>query len=163
MEEKLIAVDYVETISDFLLIFVINAERLLNERILKMLIDQFTEEQLAQIRRELREIQKLSKATLHEELFQKVDEVFDRESYHKECIFPYREVSEAISTLADYTLDNFVYKKHGRAKKQIGWYRSQNIPNNKEKEYREITEEIMDIIRKHKKEKKFSLKKPEGM
>lgn len=126
-----------------------------------MLIDQFTEEQLAQIRRELRELQKLSKASLNEELFEKVNELFDRESYHNECLFPYREVTEAIGTIADYTLDNFVYKHHGRAKKQIGWYRAQNIPNSKEEEYRQITEEILDVIRKHKTNKKFSLKKPE--
>lgn len=126
-----------------------------------MLIDQFTEEQLTQIRRELREIQKLSKISINEEIFQKVDQIFDRKTYHNNCIFPYRAVTEAIGTIVDYTLDNFVYKKHGRAKKQIGWYRSQNISNNKEKEYKEMTEEILQIIRKHKKQKEFSLKKPE--
>lgn len=127
-----------------------------------MLIDQFTEEQLAQIRRELREIQKLSKANLNEELFEKVNQIFDRETYHAQCLFPYREVTEAIGIIVDYTLDNFVYKNHGRAKKQIGWYRAQNIPREKEREYREMTEEILDVIRKHKHNKKFSLKKPEG-
>lgn len=126
-----------------------------------MLIDQFTEEQLAQIRRELREVQKLSKASLNYEISAKVEELFDTRSYHDECIFPYREVTDAIGTIVDYTLDNFVYKKHGRAKKQIGWYRSQNIPLQKEEEYREMANEILDIIRKHKKQRKFSLKKPE--
>ena len=128
-----------------------------------MLIDQFTEEQLAQIRRELRELQKLSKASLNEELFKKVNNLFDARSYHDNCIFPYREVTEAIGTIADYTLDNFVYKHHGRAKKQIGWYRAQNIPSQMEEEYRQITEEILEIIQKHKKQKEFSLKKPEGL
>lgn len=126
-----------------------------------MLIDQFTEEQLAQIRRELREVQKLSKASLNYEISAKVEELFDTKSYHDECIFPYREVTDAIGTIVDYTLDNFVYKKHGRAKKQIGWYRSQNIPLQKEEEYREMANEILDIIRKHKKQREFSLKKPE--
>jgi len=126
-----------------------------------MLIDQFTEEQLAQIRRELREVQKLSKASLNYEISAKVEELFDTRSYHDECIFPYREVTDAIGTIVDYTLDNFVYKKHGQAKKQIGWYRSQNIPLQKEEEYREMANEILDIIRKHKKQREFSLKKPE--
>jgi len=126
-----------------------------------MLIDQFTEEQLAQIRRELREVQKLSKASLNYEISAKVEELFDTRSYHDECIFPYREVTDAIGTIVDYTLDNFVYRKHGRAKKQIGWYRSQNIPLPKEEEYKEMANEILDIIRKHKKQREFSLKKPE--
>lgn len=126
-----------------------------------MLIDQFTEEQLAQIRRELREVQKLSKASLNYEISAKVEELFDTKSYHDECIFPYREVTDAIGTIVDYTLDNFVYKKHGRAKKQIGWYRSQTIPLKMEEEYKEIANEILDIIRKHKKQREFSLKKPE--
>lgn len=49
-----------------------------------MLIDQFTEEQLAQIRRELREVQKLSKASLNYEISAKVEELFDTRSYHDE-------------------------------------------------------------------------------
>ena len=126
-----------------------------------MLIDQFTEEQLAQIRRELREVQKLSKASLNYEISAEVENIFDRDTYHKECLFPYRAVTDAIGTIVDYTMDNFVYKKHGRAKKQIGWYRSQTVPMNKEEEYRQIVHEIIDIIRKHKRNKEFSLKKPE--
>ena len=126
-----------------------------------MLIDQFTEEQLAQIRRELREVQKLSKASLNYEISAEVEKIFDRDTYHKECLFPYRAVTDAIGTIVDYTMDNFVYKKHGRAKKQIGWYRSQTVPMNKEEEYRQIVHEIVDVIRKHKRNKEFSLKKPE--
>ena len=126
-----------------------------------MLIDQFTEEQLDQIRRELREIQKLSKASINYDISSQVEEIFDRKTYHDQCLFPYRAVTEAVGTIADYTTDNFVYKKHGRAKKQIGWYRAQNIPIQKEEEYKEIVHEILDIIRKHKKQKQFSLKKPE--
>lgn len=126
-----------------------------------MLIDQFTEEELAQIRRELREVQRLSKASLNYEISQEVESLFDSKSYHKECLFPYRAVTDAIATIVDYVMDNFVYKKHGRAKKQIGWYRSQTIPADKEQEYRQIVHEIIDVIRKHKKNKEFSLKKPE--
>ena len=126
-----------------------------------MLIDQFTEDQLAQIRRELREVQKLSKASLNYEISSEVENVFDSKSYHDECLFPYRAVTDAIGTIIDYTMDNFVYKKHGRAKKQIGWYRSQTVPINKEEEYRQIVHEIIDVIKKHKTNKKFSLKKPE--
>ena len=126
-----------------------------------MLIDQFTEEQLAQIRRELREVQKLSKASLNYEISAEVENIFDRDTYHKECLFPYRTVTDAIGTIIDYTMDNFVYKKHGRAKKQIGWYRSQTVPIAKEEEYRRIVHEIIDVIKKHKTNKEFSLKKPE--
>lgn len=126
-----------------------------------MLIDQFTEDQLAQIRRELREVQKLSKASLNYEISSEVEKIFDSKSYHDECLFPYRAVTDAIGTIVDYTMDNFVYKKHGRAKKQIGWYRSQTVPLNKEEEYRQIVHEIIDVIKKHKTNKKFSLKKPE--
>lgn len=128
-----------------------------------MLIDQFTEEQLIQIRRELREIQKLSKVSLNEELFKKVNNLFDAKSYRDNCIFPYRKVTEAIGTIADYTLDNFVYKHQGKAKKQIGWYRAQYIPSEMEEEYRQMTEEILDVIKKHKKQKEFSFKKPEKL
>ncbi len=126
-----------------------------------MFIDQFTEEQIAQIRKELRLVQKLSKVTVNQELWEKIEKIFDRQSYHKENIFPYRELSDAITTIADFTVDNFIYKNQGRTKKQIGWYRNQNIPKEKEKEYLQITEEILDVIRNHKKNKAFSLKKPE--
>ena len=42
-----------------------------------MLIDQFTEEQIAQIRRELREIQKLSKVSLNYEISAEVEKLFE--------------------------------------------------------------------------------------
>lgn len=127
-----------------------------------MLIDQFTEEQLAQIRRELREVQKLSKASMNDEIIVEIDRLFDRKTYHQECLFPYRDVTLAIGTIADYTMDNFVYKHHGRAKKQIGWYRAQNIPQDKENEYKEIVKEIINVIRKHRLNRQFSLKKPQS-
>lgn len=126
-----------------------------------MLIDQFTEEQIAQIRRELREIQKLSKTSINYDISGQIEEIFDKKTYHDQCLFPYRAVTEAIGVIIDYTMDNFVYKKHGRSKKMIGWYRAQNIPINKEEEYKEMAHEILDIIKKHKKQKQFSLKKPE--
>lgn len=126
-----------------------------------MLIDQFTEEQIAQIRRELREIQKLSKTSINYDISGQIEEIFDKKTYHDQCLFPYRAVTEAIGIIVDYTMDNFVYKKHRRSKKMIGWYRAQNIPMNKEEEYKEMAHEILDIIKKHKKQKQFSLKKPE--
>ena len=128
-----------------------------------MLIDQFTEEQIAQIRRELREIQKLSKVSLNYEISAEVEQLFDHSSYSKECLFPYWAVTDAVATIIDYTMDNFVYKHHGRAKKQIGWYRAQNIPLPKEEEYRAMAHEIINVIGKHRKQTQFSLKKPEGL
>ena len=125
-----------------------------------MLIDQFTEEQLAQIRKELREVQRLSKASLNYEISSEVEKIFDTSSYHKECLFPYRVVTDAIGVIVDYTMDNFVYKNQGRSKKQIGWYRSQTISAQKEDECRQIVGEIINVIKKHKTTKEFSLKKP---
>ena len=125
-----------------------------------MLIDQFTEEQIAQIRRELRERQQLHKGTVSEETWREIDKYFEHKSYSDASLFPYRAVGDAISVIADYVSDNFVYKNHGRSKKQIGWYRSQTIPQNKEAEYRSIVQDILDVIRKHRTYKAFPLKKP---
>ena len=126
-----------------------------------MLIDQFSEEEIAQIRRELRERQQLHKGSVSEETWREIDKIFDHKSYSDAAIFPYRAVGDAISVIADYTTDNFVYKNHGRSKKQIGWYRSQTIPSDKEATYRDVIQDILKVIQKYKTTKEFPLKKPE--
>ena len=125
-----------------------------------MLIDQFTEEQLIQIRRELRERQQLSKYTISEETWAKLDELFDHKSYSDQTLFPYRSVGDAICVIADFTTDNFIYKRQGKAKKQIGWYRAQSVPNEKEEEYKQIIKDILEVISKHRKQKECPLKRP---
>ena len=124
-----------------------------------MLIDKFTADELVQIRRELRMVQTLHKGTLNNEVRKKLEELFDIKTYHDQSIFPIRTVEDAITTIADYTLDNFVYKNQGNTKKQIGWYRSQNITQTMEPEYREMLDELMEVITKHRKQKEFSLKR----
>ena len=124
-----------------------------------MFIDQFTEEQIALIRRELKERQSISKATEGEYIRQKVQEIFDWKSYSNAGLYPCRAVGDAISAIADYAFDNFIYKKQGRAKKQIGWYRSGVIRKDREEEYLHCVDEILDILRKYKTEKEFPLKK----
>ena len=125
-----------------------------------MLIDQFTEEEIAQIRRELKELQQLHKSSISEENWKEIDRLFGHKSYCDQCLFPYRAVGDAISVIADYTLDNFVYKHHGRSKKQIGWYRSQTVPQDKQETYRQIGKDILKVIEKYRKHKDFPLVKP---
>ena len=125
-----------------------------------MLIDQFSEEEIAQIRRELKERQQIHKYSVSEENWNEIDKLFGHKSYCNNGLFPYRAVGDAISVITDYTLDNFVYKHHGRSKKQIGWYRSQTIPKDKEEAYRQIGKEILEIIEKYRSYKDFPLTKP---
>ena len=126
-----------------------------------MLIDQFTESELAQIKRELKMIQALGKESVNKEIRDKVDKLFDIPAYHTQLIFPTRSVGDAISTIIDFTLDNFVYKNQGKTKRQIGWYRSQQISQTMEPEYKQMIDEIIEIIKKHRKQKTFPLRKPE--
>ena len=126
-----------------------------------MLIDQFTEEQLIQIRRELRERQQIRKNNLSEEMWAEIDKLFDHKSYSAQTLFPYRSVGDAICVIADFTLDNFIYKRQGRTKKQIGWYRSQSIPQDKEEAYRKIVKDVLSAIAENRTHTEFPLKKPE--
>lgn len=126
-----------------------------------MLIDQFTEEEIAQIRRELKKRQQLHKYSFSQENWQEIDKLFEHKSYSDQCLFPYREIGDAISVIADYTLDNFVYKHQGRAKKQIGWYRSQTVPHDKQETYRQIGKDILKVIEQYRTNKDFPLTKPD--
>ena len=124
-----------------------------------MLIDQFTPQQIAQIRRELREIQKMSKIGNNEKMWAEVNKLFDHKSYSDECLFPYRAVTDAISAICDFTFDNFVYKNTGRTKKQVGWYRSPTLPLGKEALYENMQQELLKVIEKYRMNSKFPLKK----
>ena len=131
-----------------------------------MLIDQFTEEQLAQIKRELKEVQGRSKGKAGRTIKDKVDAVFDHKSYSNAGLWPYSKVSEAIVAIVNYSLDNFVYRySDGREKPNgkrysPGWYVNTVITEGMYEEYMQMSDEIIEVIKKHRKQKEFPHKAP---
>ena len=131
-----------------------------------MLIDQFTEEQIAQIKRELKEIQGKSKGIAGRIIKDKVHELFDFKSYCNAGLFPYAKVTDSIVAIINCTLDNYIYRRgEGREKINgkrfsVGWYVNNVIPDNMYDEYMQIADEILKVIQKHRKAKEFPFETP---
>ena len=125
-----------------------------------MFIDRFTNDELAIIKRELKLTQGADKGEVGQMIRERLGETFDFKSYSDIGLFPYRKVGDAIVAIVNYTLDNFVYMNNGRTKgHRLGWYVSSVIPKEKEENYINLANDIIEIIKKYRSETKCPFEK----
>ena len=126
-----------------------------------MIINQLTEEEIAQIKRELKQTQGHSKNIAGKEIKDKLDALFDYKSYSDVGLYPCYQLSNAIFAIVNNSLDNFVYRYGNEGKRNIiGWCNNTVIPNDIYEEYMQMSDEIIDLIKKHRKNTKFTKEKP---
>ena len=124
-----------------------------------MLLEQFTPDQIAQLRKELALIGNRSKKTELAGAIARIERIFDHDSYGAVNLFPYRAVYDAINVVTDYALDNFAYKTKNNHRGS--WGRNDQVPKDIRDEYVQTVNEILDVVEKHKKDRMCPVK-PQG-
>lgn len=114
------------------------------------MIEQFTPEQLAQIRKELGMMNKnRQKDSLLHAQYARLDQVFPRRDYQLVGLYNWPELRQALTVLCDHTVNNYVAKQtHRDCNPRLA--RNNTVPAELTDRYKAVADEIIDVLERHK-------------
>lgn len=112
------------------------------------MLEQFTKEQIEQIRKELKEHdRKTQKEMLLDDEIKRVENAFPREVYSPQGMYPASEIKLALFMLCDYCTNNFTVKTKSTARHRGAHIvRATCVPDKIAEKYRNVFAAFISVI-----------------